>query len=107
MTAEMNRITLHGNELRYADIGTGRPIVFVHGLMSSADTWTAQLERLADRYRVIAPDLLGHGGSARKVQDARGPRSELATPDKGLIGTVPRPVVDPGSLSLAILDSRR
>src|SRR6478752_4298442 len=65
----MKRITLHGNELAYTDFGTGRPIVFVHGLMSSSRTWTAQLDRLADRHRVVAPDLFGHGESAKPAGD--------------------------------------
>ena len=69
MPAAMKRISLHGNELCYFDDGAGRPIVFVHGLMSSSQTWTAQLERLADRHRVIAPDLFGHGESAKPAGD--------------------------------------
>lgn len=65
----MKRITLHGNELCYADDGAGREIVFVHGLMSSSRTWTSQLERLADSHRVVAPDLFGHGESAKPPGD--------------------------------------
>lgn len=65
----MKRIWMHGHELSYFDGGAGRPIVFVHGLMSSSQTWAAQLERLADRHRVIAPDLFGHGESAKPAGD--------------------------------------
>ena len=44
--------------------GDGTPaIVFVHGMGSSAATWTAVMSALADRHRVVAVDLLGHGGS--------------------------------------------
>lgn len=43
--------------------GSGPPIVFVHGLGASAATWERCLDLLADRYTVIAVDLLGHGGS--------------------------------------------
>ena len=43
--------------------GAGDPIVFLHGLGTSADTWTACMDLLADRYTVVAIDLLGHGGS--------------------------------------------
>jgi len=69
MTPVRNRVTLNGDELSYIDIGTGRPIAFVHGLMSSAQTWTNQAERLAGRHRVIAPDLFGHGESAKPLGD--------------------------------------
>ena len=43
--------------------GAGRPIVFLHGLGTSAATWAAVTEALADRFETIAVDLLGHGAS--------------------------------------------
>ncbi|MGI9645520.1 MAG: alpha/beta fold hydrolase [Ilumatobacteraceae bacterium] len=43
--------------------GSGPPIVFLHGLGTSAATWDAVMDLLADRYTVVAIDLLGHGGS--------------------------------------------
>ena len=41
----------------------------VHGLMSSRHTWDAQIDRLAGGHRVIAPDLFGHGDSAKPAGD--------------------------------------
>ncbi len=38
-------------------------IVFIHGLGSSAATWSRCMEILAPRFEVMAVDLLGHGGS--------------------------------------------
>ncbi len=43
--------------------GTGAPIVFIHGMGTSAATWQRCMELLEDRYTVVAPDLLGHGES--------------------------------------------
>lgn len=43
--------------------GDGPPIVFVHGMGTSAATWERCTELLADRYTTIAVDLLGHGSS--------------------------------------------
>ena len=43
--------------------GTGDPIVFLHGMGTSAATWERGMELLGDRFSVIAPDLLGHGAS--------------------------------------------
>ena len=40
-----------------------QPIVFVHGLGSSASTWTRCMELLGPRFEVLAVDLLGHGNS--------------------------------------------
>ena len=43
--------------------GSGQPIVFIHGLGTSTETWSECMRLLADRYTVVAVDLLGHGGS--------------------------------------------
>jgi pimeloyl-ACP methyl ester carboxylesterase len=50
--------------VHYLDFGgpDGAPvIVCVHGLSGSAENWTALAPLLADRYRLLAPDLAGHG----------------------------------------------
>ena len=44
-------------------LGDGPPIVFVHGMGTSAATWERCTELLADRFATIAVDLLGHGSS--------------------------------------------
>jgi pimeloyl-ACP methyl ester carboxylesterase len=44
--------------------GSGKPVVLVHGLAGSAANWVELLPELAERYRVLAVDLPGHGGSA-------------------------------------------
>ena len=76
--APLTRAKLHGHELCFTDTGAGHDgpgvaagsaILFVHGLMSSSRTWTAQLDRLAAGHRVVAPDLFGHGESAKPVGD--------------------------------------
>jgi len=43
--------------------GEGPPIVFVHGMGTSAATWNRCMDLLADRFTVVAVDLLGHGES--------------------------------------------
>ena len=43
--------------------GTGAPIVFLHGMGTSAATWNRCMELLDGRFTVVAPDLLGHGSS--------------------------------------------
>ncbi|AWG44168.1 hypothetical protein BEH_24255 [Priestia filamentosa] len=46
--------------LNYIDIGVGVPVVFIHGLGSKKEAWKPQYE-LSDTYRLIIPDLRGHG----------------------------------------------
>ena len=43
--------------------GSGRPIVFIHGMGTSAASWEAVSDLLADRFHTVAIDLLGHGRS--------------------------------------------
>jgi pimeloyl-ACP methyl ester carboxylesterase len=60
---------LAGHELRFIDGGSGPALLFVHGLLGSSHSWTPVVERLADDHRVLAPDLFGHGRSAKPVGD--------------------------------------
>jgi pimeloyl-ACP methyl ester carboxylesterase len=57
-------VDLHGHNVVYRVMGSGPPVVLVHGMVNSSRHWRAVAERLADRYTVIAPDLVGHGDSA-------------------------------------------
>ncbi|RWB52529.1 alpha/beta fold hydrolase [Mesorhizobium sp.] len=43
--------------------GSGAPVLFIHGVGMNAAIWQPQIERMADRWDVIAIDLLGHGRS--------------------------------------------
>ena len=48
-------------EIAYDDVGTGIPVVFLHGFPHHRGLWTAQVNALVDRARCIAPDLRGFG----------------------------------------------
>ncbi len=57
---------LDGAKVRYQSYGTGRSaVVLVHGWTCDASFWEANIPALAAKYRVIALDLPGHGGSDR------------------------------------------
>jgi 2-succinyl-6-hydroxy-2,4-cyclohexadiene-1-carboxylate synthase len=43
--------------------GDGPPMLLLHGFTGVARSWSAQIEAWSADYRIIAPDLLGHGGS--------------------------------------------
>jgi pimeloyl-ACP methyl ester carboxylesterase len=64
-----HELTLHGNRVRYLTAGSGPPVVLIHGITSSADTWAAAMRGLAREHSLIAPDLLGHGASAKPRGD--------------------------------------
>ena len=49
--------------LAYSDDGPGRVVVLLHGYPLSRAMWAEQIPDLGAIYRIIAPDLLGHGES--------------------------------------------
>lgn len=55
--------TINGFEMAYIDKGTGIPLLFVHGFPLNKSMWSPQIEHLSQSFRVIAPDLRGHGDS--------------------------------------------
>lgn len=58
----MNR-EINGFQMNYQDVGSGRAVLFVHGFPLDHTLWTYELEVLRDDFRLIAPDLRGHGKS--------------------------------------------
>ena len=67
--AELREIVLHGHRVFYRAAGSGPVVVLVHGITSTSNTWSNVLPYLAERFTVIAPDLLGHGESAKPRGD--------------------------------------
>jgi len=53
-----------GLELAYDDVGTGVPLLFIHGWPHNRTLWAAQLNGLPTQARCLAPDLRGFGGSS-------------------------------------------
>ncbi|MEJ3653994.1 alpha/beta fold hydrolase [Pseudonocardia sp. TRM90224] len=61
-------ISLHGRPVTFLEAGRGcggPVVVLLHGLASSSKTWSETLPLLGRTMHVIAPDLLGHGESAK------------------------------------------
>lgn len=59
----MTSIRINDINLAYTDVGTGPPIVLIHGYPFNRSLWTEQTEALNSKYRVVAPDLRGFGES--------------------------------------------
>src|SRR5947209_3470836 len=56
-------LTVENRPLNLIEIGSGPPIVFVHGLSGSWQNWLEQLPAFAQDHRCIAVDLPGFGAS--------------------------------------------
>lgn len=57
------RATINGIAMNYEVHGEGAPVLFVHGFPLSGEMWKASAAELKSTYKVIVPDLRGHGGS--------------------------------------------
>ena len=60
---ERKRVRISGGELSFIDYGEGPAVVLLHGFPTSSFLWVELVPLLAMSMRVIAPDLLGYGGS--------------------------------------------
>jgi pimeloyl-ACP methyl ester carboxylesterase len=67
--SELKHLELHGDRIAYRDVGEGPTLLLIHGMAGSSATWQAIIPQLAKKFRVIAPDLLGHGMSAKPRGD--------------------------------------
>jgi len=57
-------IRVNGIEMYYETYGQGEPLVLLHGFTGSGQAWKSnQIDSLAAHYRLILPDMRGHGGS--------------------------------------------
>jgi pimeloyl-ACP methyl ester carboxylesterase len=65
----LRHVKIHGHDVGYRMAGDGPAIVLLHGLTGSSTTWREVMPALAERYTVVAPDLLGHGESAKPRGD--------------------------------------
>ncbi|BBZ01491.1 hydrolase [Mycolicibacterium chitae] len=69
---DLRYLDLNGDRISYWDSGDAdRPetLLLIHGMSGSAAAWRHVAPLLAQRYRVIAPDLLGHGHSDKPRGD--------------------------------------
>jgi len=58
-------VNVAGVEMSYVDVGSGNPIVFLHGNPTSSYLWRNVIPHLARLGRCLAPDLVGMGASGR------------------------------------------
>ena len=67
--SELKFLELHGDRVAYREAGAGEALLLIHGMAGSSATWRAVLPQLSKKYRVVAPDLFGHGESAKPRGD--------------------------------------
>jgi pimeloyl-ACP methyl ester carboxylesterase len=66
---ELQYIVVHGHRRAFRRTGSGPALLLLHGLGCDSSTWLKVIPALAERFTVIAPDLLGHGASDKPRAD--------------------------------------
>ena len=66
---EVHSRVIHGYRRVFRMAGEGPPLLLIHGIGDSSRTWEEVIPTLARQHLVIAPDLLGHGQSAKPRAD--------------------------------------
>ncbi len=69
LTPTLEYRTIHGYRRAFRVAGSGPAIVLIHGIGDNSTTWDTVQAKLAQRFTVIAPDLLGHGKSDKPRAD--------------------------------------
>jgi len=67
----VKEVRIYGQKILYVEAGTGEPVILLHGLGGSSANWTMNINVLAAKYRVIAPDQIGFGQSDKPVINYR------------------------------------
>jgi pimeloyl-ACP methyl ester carboxylesterase len=62
-------VELHGHRVSYRTAGSGPVVILIHGVAGTSEQWANVAPVLAERFTVVAPDLLGHGQSAKPQGD--------------------------------------
>jgi pimeloyl-ACP methyl ester carboxylesterase len=68
-TIPLRHVRIHGHDIGYRRTGSGPAVLLVHGMAGSSATWRAVMPALGADHLVVAPDLLGHGESAKPLGD--------------------------------------
>ena len=69
LTPSLQFRTIHGYRRAFRIAGSGPAILLIHGIGDNSTTWSSVQSTLAQRFTVIAPDLLGHGKSDKPRAD--------------------------------------
>ncbi len=62
---ELFEINVNGMNIKYLSGGEGETLILIHGFGANKDNWTRISKYLTPHFKVVAPDLIGFGESAR------------------------------------------
>lgn len=97
-----NTCTVNGKQMAYAEIGTGAPVLFLHGNPTSSYLWRNIMPHVSDTCRAIAPDLIGMGDSEKL--DNPGPESYRFVEHREYLDAFIDAIIPDGKIILVIHD---
>jgi pimeloyl-ACP methyl ester carboxylesterase len=62
---DLRHLSIHGQTVAFRTAGEGPVLLLLHGMAANSETWKRVTPALAARFTVVAPDMLGHGASAK------------------------------------------
>ncbi len=65
ITQQHHTVQVNGIKMHYVEAGQGSPLVLLHGFPETWYCWRHQIPVLAEKFRVIVPDLRGYGGTEK------------------------------------------
>ena len=89
----MPRRVVDEREVSYEDYGAGPVVLLIHGSPGNGKAWQRVGERLAERFRIVAPDLPGHGATTPQPAGAMPDVAYAATLVEALVPIVGAPAV--------------
>lgn len=89
----MPTLRVGNNKIGYEDYGSGPVIVLIHGSPGNSKAWLRVGERLADRYRIIVPDLPGYGATTPQDPSAAPDTTHAVELIEALVSSVGSPAV--------------
>ena len=95
-------VKVNGKQMSYVELGTGEPVVFLHGNPTSSYLWRNIMPYVSDTHRAIAPDLIGMGDS-EKLDNSNSESYKFVEHRKYLDGFMNKIVPD-GQVILVIHD---
>ncbi len=84
----MAQVKVNGTALEYVEVGSGEPLIFVHGSASDYRTWRLQQEAFADRFRVVSYSRRYHWPNAPIPEGADYSMSEHVTDLRAILGAL-------------------
>lgn len=97
-----SKIEVLGHEMAYVSLGSGDPVVFLHGNPTSSYLWRNIMPYVTDTHQAIAPDLIGMGDSQKLANS--GPGSYMFVEHRKYLDAALDQLVPEGEIVLVIHD---